>query len=83
MNEFDLNVEDYEKYFEELLLEVSPKDFNVKLSYFISTVCDYVKSQELDKNGNPLFKYRYTREDIQNRFIYLKTSLDKIFKRQG
>ena len=83
LNEFDLDVEDYENYFEELLLEVSPKDFNVKLSYFISTVCDYVKSQELDKNGNPLFEYRYTREDIQNRFIYLKISLDKIFKRQG
>ncbi len=76
---YELDTEDYINLFNELLTKYEIKDIKIKLDYFIHSCAHYLPTGEKDKQDKPLFAYKVT-DTINNRFIYLKNSLDRAWQ---
>lgn len=78
---YELDSDDYLSLFKELLKTYDLVDIKVKLDYFIHSCCHYLPTGEKDKQDKPIFAYRYKEDEpITNKFIYLKTSLEKAWQ---
>lgn len=76
---YDLDTDQYIKFFKELLDQYEVVDIKIKLLYFIKVTCHYLPIGE-DKQGKKIFGYVYKEENqIGNKFVYFQTTINNAF----